>query len=252
MYIYEPKSFNSEQEKILRSIADKSFYQENFLSQDEFDYCRQLVLSVTDWPEHGKTSKYWGFGADTGLGPKLDWLLKKVKLLIPNCDLDFFAVQEAIQPWKIHADIRWYENKIPYKVILLPMDVEPDHGAVSVDNWPATYTITFDQRNFLSKWEEKSVAQNGNNDQSKWRTPIDNISNEGFVDGFHIAQDLWQQHFSHVPYEHLRGLTIDKVNQWKPRSLMYWDNTALHCADDFRMKNIRTKRSLMLFTNYLQ
>jgi len=250
MHLYEPKSFTAEQEKILRDSASPSWYQENFLTTDEFIFCRDFVLSVTQWPEHGKTSKYWGFGADTGFGPKLDWLLQKVKNLIPNSELDFFAVQEAIIPWKIHPDIRWYADKSPYKVVLLPMDVEPISGTVSVDNWPETFTITFDQRNFLSRWTHDAKAVTGNDDQSRWPAPFRNPQVEGCVKGHVISQDTWQKYFTHVPYDHLEGLTIDKINCWRPCSIMHWDNTAMHCADDFVSRGIKTKRSLMLFMQY--
>ena len=42
-----------------------------------------------------------------------------------------------------------------------------------------------------------------------------------------------------MPYEHLEGLTIDAIHHWKPKSLFYWDSTALHCADDFLSKKIK-------------
>ena len=252
MHVYEPKSFTEQQEKILRDTASKSYYQENFLTQQEFDFCRDIVLSVHSWPEHGHNSKYWGFGDDTGLGPELGWLLHKIKCLIPKSELDFFAVQEAILPWKIHADIRWYADKIPYKVVLLPMDVETISGPVPVDQWPDTYTITFDQRNYLSRWPGDANASHGNNDQSKWQAPIDNPQVEDCIQGYAVSQDTWQEYFTHVPYGHLQGLTVDQINRWRPGSIMHWDNTALHCADNFLSRGIRTKRSLMLFMHYVE
>lgn len=250
MHIYEQKSFTAAQEKILRDSASDSYYQEDFLSPEEFELCRELTLSVTQWPEHGKTSKYWGFGLDNGLGPKLGWLLDKVKTIIPNAQLDFFAVQEAIIPWKVHADIRWYPDKIPYKVVLLPMDVEPESGPVPPQQWPSTASISFHQRNFLSHWSETATASQGNNDQSHWARPVENPRVEGCRPGFHVTKELWEKYFTHMPYEFLEGLTIDQINVWKPGSIMFWDNTALHCADDFVSKKIKTKRSLMLFMQY--
>lgn len=250
MHIYQPNSFTVQQEAILRDTASPSYYQENFLTPDEFDLCRNITMSVRDWPEHGATSKYWGFGLDSGFGPQLGWLLEKVQTLIPNSKLDFFAVQEAINPWKIHADIRWYEDRIPYKVVLLPMDVEPETGPVDIDRWPETATITFHQRNFLSRWNQNATASPGNNDQSHWKRPIDNIQNERLENGYHISKDVWQKYLDHMPYEFLEGLTLDQINFWKPGSIMFWDNTALHCADNFLGKNIKTKRSLMLFMMY--
>ena len=127
------------------------------------------------------------------------------------------------------------------------MDVEPVSGPVELEAWPTTFTITFDQRNFLSTWDKTAVAKKGNNQQD-WIRPLDNPQVEGIVPGYNITRNQCLQYFSHVPYEHLEGLTIDAVHRWQPRSLFYWDNTALHCADNFLSKEIKTKRSLMIFS----
>jgi hypothetical protein len=250
MHFYENKSFSPEQELLLRNSAGPSTYIKDFLTDKEFSLCRKIVMNTQDWPEHGQVSKYWGFGWDSGPGPLLKWLEEKVNKILPNWKLDFLAIQEGINPWKIHADIRWYADQIPYKVLLLPMDVEPTTGSVDIDNWPDTYTIAFNQRNFLNNYNSKEVSQIGSygNNQSNWIRPYEDPKIEGLVSGYHINQNLWQQYFSHIPYEHLEGLTIDQIHKWQPKSLFYWDNTSLHCADNFLAKNIKTKRSLMLFT----
>ena len=194
--------------------------------------------------------KYWGFGWDSGLGPRLTWLQAKIDRILPDWQLDFLAVQEAINPWKIHADIRWYADRIPYKVILMPMDVEPLEGPVPVDQWPETNSIVFHQRSFLSRWPEHLAKQKSvtGNHQDRLPRPIDNVQYEGFETGFHVTKDQWQQYLSHMPYENMEGLTLDGIHPWRPRSLFMWDNTALHCADNFLASGIRTKRCLMLFT----
>jgi hypothetical protein len=248
MHIYEEKSFTAEQEAIIRSTADASRYFENFLTQDEFDHCRELIFSPIDWPEHGQVSKYWGFDWTNGLGPKLGWLKEKVDAILPNWKLDFLAVQEAINPWRIHADIRWYSDKLPYKVLLFPLDVENTQGPVPPDQWTDTYTITFKQYNFLHK-QNTGKAKAGNN-QTNWKRAIDNSSTENIKPGYHITQNQHEKFFSHLNYEELEGLTIDAIHPWRPRSLLMWDNTALHCADNFLKNNIKTKRSLMIFTLY--
>jgi hypothetical protein len=250
MHEYETNSFTFEQEQKLRSSSGSSYYQENFLTQDEFNFCRQLVLDKIAWPEHGKVSKYWGFGWDHGHGPQLTWIKEKINKILPDWELDFFAIQEAIQPWKLHADIRWYKNKLPYKVILMPMDVEPVTGPVDPDNWPETYSISFHQRNFLSLWSDsqRMVGKKTANNQDHWKRPIDNPQIEGIKPGYHITHEQWQKYFSHMPYSHVEGLTLDGIHRWLPRSLFYWDNSAIHCADNFLGNNILTKRSLMIFT----
>lgn len=248
MHVYEKKSFSPQQENILRSIAGPSQCYDNFLTQSEFDFCRTLFDSPIDWPEHGKVSKYWGFDWNSGHGPVLLWLKEKLSTVLPNWTLDFLALQEAINPWRIHADIRWYQDKIPHKVILIPLDVEPVSGAVDPDQWPDTYSITFNQYNFLSR-ATGGTATTGN-DQSNWKRPFDNPSTERLESGYHISPEQHKKFFNHMDYRELEGLTLDKMHLWTPRSMFMWDNTALHCADNFLENNIKTKRSLMVFTLY--
>jgi hypothetical protein len=249
MHDYQRKSFTLEQERRLRSSASPSGYISNFLTEKEFKFCRKLVMGPINYPECGKVAKYWGFGWDTPMGQLLKWIKPKINEIIDDWELDFFAIQEAITPWKLHADIRWYADKIPYKVILIPMDVEPTAGAVDPFEWPDTYTAVFNQRNFLSRWPETANTANlKGNDQSNWIRPKDGIQYEGLIPGYHLTKDQWQEYFSHLPYSDLEGLTLDKIHRWTPGSLFYWDNTSVHCADNFLGKNIKTKRSLMLFT----
>lgn len=247
MHVYEPRSFTKEKEQILRETAGPSKCIQNFLTQTEFDLCRRLFDTNIAWPEHGQVSKYWGFDWNTGYGPLLQWIRPKIDQLFPGWELDFLAIQEGITPWKVHADIRWYENKIPYKVMLMPIDVIPASGPVDFDQWPDTFTIAFNQRNFLSTWQEHATARTGNL-QEDWIRPVDNPQIERLVPGFNVTNDQWLEYFDHMPYEHLEGLTIDAIHKWTPGSLMYWDNTTVHCADNFLGRGIKTKRSLMVFS----
>lgn len=259
------QSFTDEQEKKLRASCGVSHCIENFLTDSEFALCRKLVLNKKNYPEHGEVSKYWGFGWDSGAGPLLKWLKEKVDTILPNWKLDYLAIQEGITPWKIHPDINWHPDRIPYKVMLLPMDVEPVTGPVSIDEWPETYSIAFHQHNFLSKQPVEVVttlsddmvidksqqnyhAHSHGNIYAKVNRPYDDPSVEGLQPGYHISEELWNKHFSHMPYEYSEGLTLDSMHQWIPKSVMLWDSSALHCADNFLSKNIKTKRSLMIFT----
>ena len=245
MHEYQRKSFTPEQEVLLRASAGPGGHILDFFTEKEFNFCRKMVMHPIDYPEHGQVSKYWGFGWDTPTGQLLKWIKPKIDEIFDNWELDFFAIQEAITPWKLHADIRWYNNKIPYKVLLMPMDVEPMSGPVPPSEWPDTYSATFHQRNFLSRWAGQDLTGNS---QTNWARPLDNNQYEEFVPGYHVTHETWQTHFSHFPYSHLEGLTLEGLHKWIPKSLVYWDNTSVHCADNFLANGIKTKRSLMLFT----
>jgi hypothetical protein len=243
---HQNQSFTAEQESLLRETAGPSINIDEFLTISEFDRCRRLFTDNLVWPEVGQVSKYLGFGFDDPRGQMLKWLARKIDDVLPKWELDFFAIQEGITPWRLHADIRWVENRIPYKVILIPLDVEPESGTVDADHWPDTATITFNQRNYLSRYSTDVGSLN--NFQTNWPRPIDQPMYENIVPGYHVTEEQWQQYFSHMPYDHLEGLTIDKIHTWRPRSMFYWDNSAVHCADNFLGAGISTKRCLMIFT----
>ena len=249
--IYIQQRFNPEQTAKLESVAGPSQQVLDFLSDEEFNLLRSRVLDPKlEYPESGRVSKYWGFGPIYEPARDINpWLLPKIYDLIGPCEVDFYAYQEAKLPWKIHADIRWYEDKVPHKVFLIPLDVEPMDGAVDLAAWPDTHTITFNQRNFMRTLPARDgVGTEGNKNQDGWARSWEDPCVEGLEPGYHITEEFWRQHLGHMPYEHAEGLTLDGLHKWIPRSIMHWDNTALHASDDFLGHGIRTKRSFMIFT----
>lgn len=249
--IYIEQKFNKEQTQLLESTAGPSNQVLNFLTDQEFELLRSISLDPnTVYPEVGKVSKYWGFGPQYKPADTInDWLMPKIEQLIGPCQIDFYAFQEAIVPWKIHADIRWDAVKVPYKVMLIPLDVEPLSGKVETNQWPETATITFTQRNFMRKFAENNGKQvKPNTGQDHWLKSCEDPMVEGLVDGFQINKETWNRFLTHIPYDHCEGLSIDKIHHWIPKSIMYWDNTALHAADDFISHSIATKRCFMIFT----
>lgn len=231
----------------MRQNAANGLYVEDFLSQKEFNLIKKFFDRDINWNEVGQVSKYHGFGLDTEFGPLLKWLVPKIDSILTNWKVDFLTLQEGIVPWKVHADLRWSADKVPYKMLLLPIDVVPEDQNAYGDQWPDTYTITFKQRNYLSGYgQNTNLGSYGN--FKDWVYPKDDPSTENLVDGYTITQEQWKQYFSHMPYEFLEGLEIDKFLKWKPRALLGWDMSALHCADDFLSHKISTKKCLMIAT----
>ena len=167
----------------------------------------------------------------------------KLHELIGEHELDFFVFQEAIEPWKVHADLRWYPDKIPHKTICVPLDV--------VDNneyWSDTYTIIFKQRNYFRKAPNTNESSYGN-DHATWSRPIDDINTENVYSGYKITEQQHKEYFSHMPYDALEGLEIESINLWEPNSVIFWGQNQIHCSDNFIANNIQTKKSLIFFTN---
>ena len=252
--VFIKQSFTSEQTKRLEESSGPSQYITDWLSDDEFSLLRSIALDPKiTYPEIGRVSKYWGFGPEHEPARNISpWLLPKLDQLLGSYKIAFLAFQEAIQPWQIHADIKWNETEVPYKVLLVPLDVEPITGPVSSDQWPDTNTITFNQRNFLRQLpDSEGEVTKLNTGQGHWLRPYDDPCVEGLIPGYHISTELWSRYLSHIDYSYAEGLTIDKINTWKPKSMMYWDHNALHTADDFPGHGIRTKRCFMIFTYLL-
>lgn len=244
-HIYSDNSYNEEQISKMKMTDTPTKIVDNFISKDELKLLRELINTV-EYPEHGQTSKYAGSSYEW---PPHGPLMKEIfheKLIehIGDYQLDFFAWQEAIMPWKIHADLRWYKDKIPHKVILVPLDVISDKPG-----WDETYSLTFKQRDYLRNQTNAGIHKAGNTDQKNWKRPIDNPCTEDCVPGYSISNNTWNQYMSHVPYDHLEGLEIDKIYKWNPCSAVIWDANQLHCADNFLARGIKTKLSLLIMTN---
>lgn len=246
-HTYRDNRFTEQQVEKMRSAdgSSKTFY--DFISDDELQFLRKTIANKV-YPESGKTSKYAGASYKDPEGLVLKRIFDdKIKNIIGDYELDFFAWQEAINPWKVHADIRWYSDRIPYKVVLIPLDVVSED-----DKWKDTHTITFKQRNYLEGNTNSNAGARGNTDQSDWARPCDQPGVQNKVDGFHITEEQHRKYFSHMPYEHLEGLQIDNIYKWTPGSCVIWDQNQLHCADNFQKNGIVTKLSLIFFTNQRQ
>ena len=241
---YADKTFSNDQVDQMKSHDGPSRTYENFISIDELNYLREEIKKIT-YPEHGETSKYFGASFNDEFAKDLQKIFEdKLHELIGDHRLDFFAWQEAINPWKIHADLRWYADKLPYKVVLIPIDVESGQ-----DNWMDTYTIAFKQRDYREGNTNTDATKKGNDDQSKWKRPFDKPGTRNLSSGYSITKQEHQKYFSHMDYSWLEGLDIDNIYKWTPCSAVVWDQNQLHCADNFLDKGIKTKRSLIFFTN---
>ena len=246
-HLYQDNCYNEQAIAQMKSTDGNSFTLKDWITTDELEKLRKMFDKIK-WPEHGTVSKYAGFSySDPISKPIKEIFAQKLHDAIGDHQLDFFAFQEAINPWKIHADLRWYNDKVPHKVILVPLDVISN---VSTDKWSDTYSIAFDQRNYLRKPRGTGDTE-GNVDQDSWIRPIDNQQVEECTEGYSIDPAMHKKYFSHMPYEYLEGLTINNMFRWSPCDAVVWDQSQLHCADNFLANNITTKHSLIFFTNQI-
>lgn len=245
VHLYLDNCYDEKAIAQMQSTDGDSINLTDWISQTEFDTVRTMFDTIK-WPEHGSTSKYAGASYNDPLGKPIQEIFEsKLHDTIGDHQLDFFAFQEAINPWKIHADLRWYSDRVPHKVVLVPLDVISDS-----DDWADTYSIAFNQRNYLRKPAGRGDRV-GNVDQDSWVRPFEDQQVEGCASSHAIDLDTWKRYFSHVPYEHLEGLEINNIFRWRARDAVVWDQSQLHCADNFLANNIATKYSLIFFTNQI-
>lgn len=244
-HLYLDNCYSEQAIITMQSTDGDSKTLKNWITDDELFALRRMFDTI-EWPEHGTTSKYAGASYSDPLGKPVQEIFEdKLHQTIGDHQLDFFAFQEAINPWKIHADLRWYSDKIPHKVVLVPLDVISN---TDFDGWADTYSIAFDQRNYLRK-PAGTGDREGNVDQD-WVRPYDDQQVEQCDLGYCIDQETHKKYFSHMPYVHLEGLTINNIFRWSPGDAVVWDQSQLHCADNFLANNISTKYSLIFFTNH--
>jgi hypothetical protein len=244
-HVYLDNSYTDEQIARMQESDSGSWVIDDLISSSDLTELRKLIDTV-EYPEHGSTSKYAGSAYEhPPYGPIMQEIFHdKLVSEIGDHKLDFFAWQEAIKPWKIHADLRWYADKIPHKVILIPLDVVADRTG-----WADTYSITFKQRSYLRNNANSNTGQTGNTNQSSWKRPINQSNVEGCCDGYKIDEETWNTYMSHMPYDWAEGLEIETIYKWNPGSAVVWDQTQLHCADNFLARGIKTKLSILIMTN---
>ena len=235
-------TYTESEVKKMQSADGKSKTFHDVITQEQFKFLQDAIKKIK-YPEIAKNSKYAGGSFRDPIGQKIKQIFHEpLKKIIGEYELFSYVWQEAINPRNIHTDMNWYKDKLPYKAILFPLDVISDS-----DSWKDTYTIAFKQRDYLEGNSNK--RQHENEDQSDWTRPYENPGVHNLINGYSISKDEHKKYFSHIPYDFLEGLEIDNIFKWTPGSCMIWDRNQLHCADNFLTNDIKTKLSLIFFTN---
>jgi hypothetical protein len=230
-------TYTESEVKKMQSADGKSKTFHDVITQEQLKFLQHAIKKIK-YPVVEENSKYAADGSFRDpIGQKIKQIFHEpLKKIIGEYELYAYILQEAINPRKIHTDMHWYKDKLPYKAVLFPLDVVSDQ-----DGWKDTYTIAFKQRDYLE--------DNSNAEQSDWTRPYENPGVHNLIDGYSISKDEHEKYFSHMDYEYLEGLEIDNIFKWTPGSCMTWDRNQLHCADNFLANGIKTKLSLIFFTN---
>jgi len=235
-------TYSENEVKKMQSADGKSETFHDVITQEQFKFLQNIIKKVK-YPEIEKNSKYASGSFLDPMGQKIKQIFHEpLKKIIGEYELYSYVWQEAINPRNIHTDMSWYKDELPYRAILFPLDVISDS-----DSWKDTYTIAFKQRDYLEA--NSNREQHVNTEQSDWTRPYENPGVRNLINGYSISKDEHKKYFSHIPYDFLEGLEIDNIFKWTPGSCMTWDRNQLHCADNFLANDIKTKLSLIFFTN---
>ena len=70
----------------------------------------------------------------------------------------------------------------------------------------------------------------------------------------HISNDtpfdkvMYEKYLSHIPYDTLNSLEIEKVFDWNPGSVLVWNRTNLHSSSNYIKDGVKSKLGLAIFT----
>jgi len=170
------------------------------------------------------------------------WPQDIIEPLIDNkSTVEEVIFNESTISFQIHVD-SGYSNPLVNKGIIIPLKC--DRGS----------TIFFN--NYWYKDAAKFVRSedpyaNVKDNAKQITTKDQRITDYSNIVGFNnkpFDYKLYNRYLTHIPYENLHGLTIDKIVPWVPGDVIIFDRNQLHCASNEHNHKI----GLTLFTNLLE
>lgn len=156
-------------------------------------------------------------------------------ILGSNCYVWGSNIFRVEKPHILHNDD--YEEKIYpiYKTLVLPLEVSKP-----------TNFVTFDQAYLDGPVKLfKGYDPVPNSYYNKSLTDYSNIIN--YTDK-PFDKETHEKYLSHIPYEALHGLTVEKVIPWVPGNAIIFDMGRIHSASNFVAEGISHKIGFSIFT----
>ncbi|NQY99633.1 MAG: hypothetical protein HRT45_03070 [Bdellovibrionales bacterium] len=146
-------------------------------------------------------------------------------------------------PFHVHTDTgktdEMGDQYFPYKNILIPLSASSESQQLS--------TIFFNQRNF------GQASHFWRGERFEGQVPKYNFKVTDYQDliGFtneHFDQDDYEKYLTHLPYENLFGLSIDRIVEWSIGDVIVFDCSQLHASNNFSGSHTE-KMSLTYFSS---
>lgn len=172
--------------------------------------------------------------------PVLQRLFERIKARIGECRIytSFFFKVEV--PHIIHND----DDKlgpIVYKGITVPLELEYEAQPV------LPHLCFFDQyylegpSKFFGNSTKRDIPAYYNAHVYEY-SQVQNLSTKDF------PQDIYLKYLTHCQPFWLKGLSFNSAHEWRPGNGIVFDCVRLHCASDFKVKKIKSKLGLAIFT----
>jgi len=173
--------------------------------------------------------------------PVLQQLFERIKARIGECRIytSFFFRVEV--PHIIHND----DDKLGplvYKAITVPLEIEYED---QFTEYP--YLCMFDQyylegpSKFFGGSTRRDIPAYYNAHIYEY-SQVQNLSDKDF------PQDIYLKYLTHLQPFWLKGLSFNSAHEWKPGNGILFDCVRLHCASDFKVRKIKSKLGLSIFT----
>lgn len=209
---------------------------EDLFTQEELRYVVKYLSSMT-LPIDGKVERAVKF---RGIHPEhrmYDWFNRKVFAKIcqalERTDLLFANAwyNDDLKPQALHSDYYHVDRGVPGLAMLLPVSVENDYNMPKI-----VRTVIFNETDTNTvghDWDRTEWNQN--------RRPKDNN-----------AVQYSDTYLAHLRQDDLECLTVQNIVEWKPGSVICWDERLLHASDDFLKSNINSKQAIIIHSYVLQ
>ena len=218
--------FNKDIIAKLNEISSQPCVLKGFFSKDEIAYINQQKDSGVPVDKLGKVSN-WKY--DKNIEFK-DWLEKKLQsALTRSFTMHGGNYFQTKVPFFVHTDTGKNEvdGMVPYKNVVVPL-------TQSTTSHPC-YTVLFKQRwygqaTMFWKGPLFTTAKSNYNHKLEDYSMLDNYTGEN------IDVNEYIKFLTHLPYNNLHGLSIDRVYEWNIGDISIFDCTQLHSSNDFTSK----------------
>tara|TARA_B100000989_G_scaffold126549_1_gene93879 strand:- start:865 stop:1512 length:648 start_codon:yes stop_codon:yes gene_type:complete len=167
------------------------------------------------------------------------WPQEVIEPLIDNDSIvEEVIFNESTISFQIHVD-SGYNNPYVNKGIIVPLKCE--HGSTVFFNnyWD------YDAAKFVRSEDPYSHVKDNTKQITTKDQRITNYSNIVGYTNRPFDTVLYSLYLTHIPYDNLHGLMVDKVVPWTPGDIIVFDRKQLHCASNEHDHKI----GMTVFTN---